>query len=60
MRLLSWIAYDESFKPNLIDLTYRNWERKGITAIRTILKNGNIMSFQELKGKYGLKNEDFF
>lgn len=56
VRLLSWIAYDERFKPNLSDLTYRNWERKGITAMCTILKNGNIMSFQDLREIYGLKN----
>ena len=48
VRLLSWIAHDERFKPNLSNLTYRNWERKGITAMRTILKNGN-MSFQDLR-----------
>jgi len=61
MRLLSWIAYDEGFKPNLSDLTYRNWERKGITAMCTILTNGNIMSFQDLRETYGyLQLRDYF
>lgn len=40
MRLWSWITYEDRLKPSLSDLTYR----KEITAVCTLLKNGNRMT----------------
>ena len=60
MQLLNWFAYDESFKPSQTDFTFRQWATNGVTAICTIIKNGNVMSFQELKRTYGLGDRDFF
>ena len=60
VNILSWFAYDNRFKPNLGDQNFKRWETKGITAMCTVTKNGNMMSFVELKEKYGLENSDFF
>ena len=34
--------------------------KRGITAMCTVRKNGDMMSFEDLKEKCGLENEDFF
>ena len=60
LKLLSWFAYDDGFKPNLSDHNFKNWGRKGLTAMCTLTKNGNVMNFQELKTKYGLENRNHF
>ena len=58
--LLKWFRYDSKFKPGQLDQTFKQWEFKGITTIFTLLKDGQFMSFQELKLKYNLDNSDFF
>lgn len=60
LKLLSWFAYDDEFKPSTSDHKFREWTMKGLTAICTLIKKGNIMSFQELKTKYDLDNKDLF
>ena len=60
LSLLKWIAYDNHFTPGSIDMTYRHWVDKGITAMCTITKEGNIVSFQEMKDIFGLTNADLF
>ncbi|KAF3844504.1 hypothetical protein F7725_007667 [Dissostichus mawsoni] len=60
VKILSWFAYDNRFKPNLGDQNFKEWETKGITAMCTVTKNGSMMSFVDLKEKYGLENSDFF
>lgn len=39
------VVYDDGLKPKLSDQTFRNDERKR-TAMCTLIKNGNIMSFE--------------
>ena len=51
---------DNRFKPSWNDQNLRSWEKKGITALCTIMKDGNIMSFQDLKERNGLENGDFY
>lgn len=46
LKLLSWFAYDDRFKPSLSDRNFREWSRKGLTAMCTFTKNGDVMSFQ--------------
>ena len=53
LKLLSWFAYDDRFKPSLSDHNFRDWAGKGLTAMCTLTKNGNVMNFQELKTSYG-------
>lgn len=53
-------AYEDRFKPSLSDHNFRDWGSKGLTAMCTLTKNGNEMSFQELKMIYGLENGDLF
>ena len=60
VKMLSWFAYDDCFKPSLSDQQFINWTRKGITAVCTIIKNGNIISFIDMKEKFGLEKCDFF
>lgn len=60
LKLLSWFAYDDRFKPSLSDHNFRDWGRKGLTSMCTLTKNGNVMNFQELKTSYGLENRDHF
>lgn len=58
--LLKWIAHDRKFTPGSIDTTYKYWVDKGITAMCTITKEGNMISFQEMKDVFGLANADLF
>lgn len=47
LKLLSWFAYDDRFKPSLSDRNFRDWGRNGLTAMCTLTKSGDVMSFQE-------------
>lgn len=58
--LLRWIAYDKDFIPGSLDQRFKQWIPNGLTAICTLIKNGNFMSFQEIKQKYDLSNQDHF
>uniref|UniRef100_A0A8C7WYM9 Reverse transcriptase domain-containing protein n=1 Tax=Oryzias sinensis TaxID=183150 RepID=A0A8C7WYM9_9TELE len=60
IKILSWIAYDPKFQPNRYDSTFRHWIDNGITAWYSITKDGNLLSFRELKNKFGLGNQDLF
>lgn len=42
-----WIAFDDKFMPGKFDIRY--WAKKGITAMRTIIKKGETKSFQEIR-----------
>lgn len=57
---LKWFTYDSRFKPRVYDSRFKEWAQKGITAMYTVSENGEFMSFQDLKSKYGLENKDFF
>ena len=59
-KLLSWPAYDPDYMPSLLDSRYRQWVRLGITSICTIMKKGDIDSFEKLSQKYGLVKQDFY
>lgn len=58
--IVNWIACDPKFVPGQYDLRFKQWAEKGITAFYTIFKDGICMSFQELKGKFGLEKRNFF
>ena len=42
-------------------MTYRSWANVGITALCTIIiKEGEMLSFQEIKDIFGVRNPDLF
>lgn len=58
--LLKWFAFDKDFIPGRHDHKFKQWMEKGLTAICTVTKKGEIISFQEMKNKYNLANQDLF
>lgn len=48
LKLLKWIEYDKHFIPGTLDQRFKQW----------IPKDGNVVSFQELKQNYTLNNEE--
>ena len=60
LRLLRWAAYDKQFIPNTLDQRFKQWIPNGITALCTVTKDGNFMSFQQMKEKFALYNQDHF
>lgn len=58
--LVRWIAYDEGFTPGYVEQRFKQWIPTGLTAMCTLIKNGNFMSFQEIKQKYDLSNQDYY
>lgn len=58
--VLKWIAYDSDFTPNRLDNRFKLWANKGITSFSTIIKKGEILSFQQLKDNFLLENQDFY
>ena len=60
LRLIQWIAYDRRFIPSSFDQTFKQWIPSEITVMCTLIKNGNFMSFHEIKQKYNLNNQDHF
>ena len=57
---LKWFAYDPDFRPSRYDMRFRSWIGKGLSAYCTLVKQGNVMSFQDLKDKFDLQNQDLF
>jgi len=52
LRLLRWIAYDRQFIPGTLDQRFKQWILYGIRAIFIVIKDGSVMTFQEMKDKY--------
>ena len=59
-KLLRWPAFDPDFIPATLDNRYKQWYHNGITSICTMVKSGDIDSFENLKRKYELSNQDFY
>ena len=55
-----WFAYDPDFRPNNYDTRFKNWAENGLTAYCTLLDQDKVSSFQDLKGEFGLQNQDHF
>lgn len=58
--LLKWIAFDDRFIPGKYDSSFKHWTGKGITAVCTATEKGEMKSFQQLKNKHDLTNQDLF
>lgn len=53
------MAFDHNFKPGLLDVGFKRWATKGLTALCTFVAQGKFKSFLELKDNYTLDN-DFY
>lgn len=51
---------DQSFTPGSLDQKFKQWIPRGITAMCTVIVNGICMSFQEIKQKPLIDNQDHF
>lgn len=59
-KIFKWFAYDPDFIPNNYDTRFKNWIENGIIAYCTLLDQNKVSSFQDLKEKFGLQNQDHF
>ncbi|KAF3835661.1 hypothetical protein F7725_028219 [Dissostichus mawsoni] len=57
---LRWCVYDLEFLPGRWDARFKFWSSKGLTAYCTFLHKGSMNSFQNLKGQFDLKRDDFY
>ena len=60
VKILNWLAYDQSFKPNSIDQRFKIWTTKGIRIYYQIVKENQMKSFDMLKESFGLEKQDFY
>lgn len=44
----------------VVDQRFKHWIPRGITSICKLIKNVNFMSFQQIKHKYELSNQEHF
>ena len=49
--IFKWIPYDRNFKPANYDQGFKQWAAKGITAWCVLVKEGELESFENLRGK---------
>ena len=54
------LDHDPDFRPNNYDTRLKNWAENGLTAYCTLLEQDKVSSFQDLKDKFGLQNQDHF
>ena len=60
LKLFRWCAYDTDFLPNRGDKRFVSWVEKGLTTYLSFTHKGAIPSFQCLKAKHDLQQNDFF
>lgn len=58
--VFKWFAYDPDFMPSKYDTRFRSWIGNGLTAYCTLLNQGAVLSFQDLKDNFNLQNQDHF
>lgn len=58
--IFRWLAYDPDFIPSKHDIRFKSWVLNGLTAHCTLLNQGVMYSFQDLKEKFNLQNQDHF
>lgn len=55
---LSWFAFDSRFIPGTIDKGFQQWAHKGITTIQSLVERGKLLSFDKLRDKFGLDENE--
>lgn len=58
IKMLSWFAFDSRFIPGTIDKGFKQWANKEITAICTMVERGKLQSFERLRDKFGLDENE--
>ncbi len=43
VNVLTWGPYDSDFQPNTLDVRFKIWAKKGITAYCTIIDKGQLL-----------------
>ena len=59
-KILGWLTHDPNFKPGFEDQGFKQWERKGMTAVCTLLVDGQMRSFEDLRLTYDLDKHEFY
>lgn len=59
-RILKWVTYDPEFKPSGLDMRFRQWALKCVTAYCTITTGNCLEPFNHLSNAYNLGKKDFF
>ncbi len=57
-KILSWFAFDSRFVPGMNDKGFKDWAKKGITAMCTVVERGKMQSFEKLRDKFGLDERE--
>ncbi len=57
---LAPISANALFPPSLIDTTFQLWTRKGVGLVRDFFREGNFMSFQQIRSKLNIPQSHFF
>ncbi|XP_076740712.1 4-hydroxy-2-oxoglutarate aldolase, mitochondrial isoform X1 [Maylandia zebra] len=60
LALFKWYAYDSDFAPNKLDSRFKSWPAKGLSTYDSLIKDGNLISFDTLKQRHNLEKQDFF
>lgn len=58
--IIKWFAYDSGFLPSIYNKQFLVWTDKGLTTYSSLLNQDQMFSFQELKDRFGLENQDHF
>lgn len=58
--ILKWFACDPEFLPSKHDMRFKEWTANGLTTYSTLLKKSTMLSFQDIKHRYNLQNQDYF
>lgn len=58
--ILKWCAYDSDFTPNRLDTRFKVWTGKGMKSFCAIMKEGTLLSFEQLKEQYLSENQDSY
>ena len=59
-KILKWVTYDSKFYPAKYDQRFKQWVGKGIAAWCVLESKGELMSFENLRGRYDLDAHEIF
>ncbi len=60
VKLLCWCAYDTEFTPNRYDSSFKKRISKGLTTYYSFAHKGTFQSFEFLKRKHNLEQNDIY
>lgn len=54
------ICHNTDFPPGVTDPGFQIWKTKGISRLRDLFDGHTLMSFEQLRAKFDISNQDFF